>query len=69
MTLTSQIARVMADGRERTINDILRKVPGKPEDVQTAVFAMVRSKHIASRKLSDGRTKITIYRQRKVAAE
>mgnify|MGYP001810113045 CR=1 FL=1 len=70
MTLTSQIVRVMADGRERTFDDIHRKVPGDPDEVKRALRSLVNAKRIRTTHLGGGRQHHeTIYRAAKEAAE
>jgi len=42
--LISRIADAMADGRWRTVDDIRRKVPAAPDDIRTAMTAMLKRK-------------------------
>jgi hypothetical protein len=42
--LISKIADAMADGRWRTVDDIRRKVKASPDDIRTAMTAMLKRK-------------------------
>ena len=69
-TIASDIARVMADGRERTFDDIHRKVPGDPDEVKRALRSLVNAKRIRTTHLGGGRQHHeTIYRKHMEAAE
>lgn len=63
------IARLMADGRERTRDDIRLRVPAPEPTFSQAMQFMVRRKLIVRMKVCKSRDTFTTYRKHMEAAE
>lgn len=61
------IARLMADGRERTADDIRNRVPADPATFRAAMLFMVKKRLLTAREVKSRRDTFRAYRKREEA--